>query len=103
MIVASDVEALYPSLDIRAVKKTIFKHTFKTPVQFEEVNYRDTAEYVAMCAKPWEIRLWKIQDIVPTLKNKAGRKPSVRGKNNMTSSAQDKDSPWSHPNRCPTE
>ena len=57
VIAASDVEALYPSLDIRAVKKTIYKHTFMTMVEFQEVSYRDAAEYIAVCAKPWEVRL----------------------------------------------
>ena len=57
VIAASDVEALYPSLDIRAVKKTIYKHTFMTMVEFQEVSFRDAAEYIAVCAKPWEVRL----------------------------------------------
>lgn len=87
------VQCLYPSLDTRAVMNTVFRHTLVTPVKFLEINYRDTAEYIAATAKPSEIRLWKIHDIVPTCKNKAGRKPSIRGKHNMTSYALDKSSP----------
>ena len=103
VIVASDVEALYPSLDVRAVKKTVFKHVFTTQVQFKDINYKDTAEYIAVCAKPWEIRLWKLHNIIPTKRSKSGRKPTIQGKHNMTSNASDTNTPWRHPNRDPTE
>ena len=96
VIAASDIEALYPSLDVRAVKKTVFKHVFKTKVEFKDISYRDAAEYIAACAKPWEIRLWKLHDIVPTKKN-------TKGKHNMTRTAQDPDTPWAHKTRDPTE
>ena len=47
VIVAMDVEALYPSLEVRAVKKTVYRRVLKTEVKFENINHKDAAEYIA--------------------------------------------------------
>ena len=103
ILIALDVEPLYPSVDINSAKKTIYNQVFRTKVIFKDIEHRETAEYVAATAKPWEISLWKLHNIISRKRTPRGRKPCIAGKYHMTSISDDKENPWEHPKRSPTQ
>ena len=46
VIVGSDVEALYPSLDDISVVNTAYQAVMDTELQFSNINYKDGVKYI---------------------------------------------------------
>ena len=65
VLVGSDVEALYPSLQDSKVAEIIFNAIMETKVGFDGVNYQEGASYIVLNCTEQECRTGPLGRVLP--------------------------------------
>ena len=79
MVASLDIDALYPSLDVKKCTEVIVNKLYESDVIFEGLQWMDIVLYLRyrMNDAEWEMKEYK--DYCPTRKNKKGPKPKLTG------------------------
>ena len=96
VVVGSDVEALYPSLQDTKVAEIIFKAIMETKVQFEGVNYQEGARYIVLNCTEQECRLGPLGRVLPVRRYVKGTRPGITGSGPMGAEIGDQEQ-WKFP------
>ena len=102
LIVGSDVEALYPSLEAAQVAELVYKAIMKSQVKFENVDYREAVRYIAMNWDEQTCRTSLLARVLPRRRSKQGVRPGVTGVGPMGPDGSDCEM-WRFPRVCLTE
>ena len=92
MVGSLDVEALYPSIDVRQAGEICRDRILNSELKQEGIDYRWALIYLALTATPVERVDLGLQGVIPKKISKFGRKPTVR-----TADADEKRERWSYP------
>ena len=79
IVVGTDVENLYPSLDIVKVVDTVREAVMNTKVTWEEVDYLEAARYVALNWSETQCRGSKLGRVLPYRRYVTGTRPGLKG------------------------
>ena len=79
VIIGSDVEALYPSLQDVQVAEIIYKAVMESKVMFDGVDYQEGARYIALNSTEQECRTGPLGRILPRRRFVNGSRPGVTG------------------------
>ena len=74
-----DAEALYPSLDTKKCARMCGKLFEESPLELKGIDYEWASLYIALNSKPWQIRSWRMGDIIPRRRFKSGQRPGITG------------------------
>ena len=83
MIIGSDVEALYPSLEDMEVAEVVYKAIMESKVKFVNVDYREAVRYIAMNWSAQRCGQSDLRRVLPWRTNKGGVRPGVTGEGPM--------------------
>ena len=78
--VAFDVKALYPSLNARETGKVVNQELQKSNIEFRDIDYLETARYLAASCSVWELQRMGIRKLVPTRTKSTGCRTGIKGK-----------------------
>ena len=90
VVVGSDVEALYPSLQDTKVAEIVFNAIMETKVGFEGVNYQEGARYIVLNCTEQECRLGPLGRVLPRRRFVNGTRPGVTGAGPMGAEVGDR-------------
>ena len=76
VIVGSDVESLYPSLDALMVADIVFK---ESEVKFEGICYQEAVRYIALNSSEQECKMSALRGVLPKRRKLGGTRPGVTG------------------------
>ena len=79
VLVGSDVEALYPSLEDTKVADTIFRAIMETEVGFDGIDFQEGVRYIALNSTAKECRLGELRRVLPRRRHVNGTRPGVTG------------------------
>ena len=96
VLVGSDVEALYPSLQDTKVAEIIFNAIMETKVGFDGVNYQEGARYIVLNCSEHECRSGPLGRVLPSRRFVNGARPGVTGAGPMGSEMGDQEQ-WKFP------
>ena len=65
LVVGSDVEALYRSLDAVEVAQIVYNAMMKTDIKFKGVNYQEACRMIALTSSEQECRLGPLRRVLP--------------------------------------
>ena len=102
-IVASlDIDALYPSLDIKECTKSILRKLFESDIVFENLQWIDIVLYLRyrMNDEEWEKKEYR--EYCPTRKTKKGPKPKLTG-SGTSNSRETRMNAWIFKNETPSD
>ena len=102
LVVGSDVEALYPSLEDMAVAEICYKAVMESKVKFEGVNYREAVLYVALNWTAQQCRLSKLRRVLPRRAKNSGTRPGMTGEEALDAGGK-ASKQWVWPKVCLTE
>ena len=102
VIVGSDVEALYPSLEDIEVAEICHNAIMNTNVKFTNINYEVGAKYVAMNMTEVEARISPLRRVLPWRTKTGGARPGVTGEGALGPGGKE-DKLWTTPDTMPTE
>ena len=102
VVVGSDVEALYPSLQDTQVAEIIFNAIMETKVGFEGVNHQEGARYIVLNCTEQECRLGPLGRVSPRRRFKKETRPGVTGAGPLGAEVGDQEQ-WKFPRVTLTE
>jgi hypothetical protein len=79
LVIGSDVEALYPSLDDRKVAEICYRAVMETKMKFENIDYKEAVRYVALNWSAEQCRMSKLRRVLPWRTKNKGSRPGVTG------------------------
>ena len=79
VLVGSDVEALYPSLEDTKVADTIFRAVMETEVGFDGIDFQEGVRYIALNSTAKECRTGELRRVLPRRRHVNGTRPGVTG------------------------
>ena len=79
VVIGTDVESLYPSLNIEEVVKEVREAVYESRIEWEEVDYLEMARYVALNWSEDQCRRSKLGRILPRRRKNQGSRPGLRG------------------------
>ena len=81
ILVGCDVEALYPSLDLKECGKIVEEEVMRTSIQWEDLDYLEGTRLIALNRSAEYCRTHKkLRGILPVRRKKTGSRPGVTGK-----------------------
>ena len=102
LIVGSDVEALYPSLEDIEVAEIIYKAVLESSVEFDSIDYREAVKYISMNWSAQRCAMSDLRRVLPWRSKKSGVRPGVTGDGPMGADSGDCDQ-WTFPRICLTK
>ena len=97
VIGSADVDALYPSLDVKFTVDKICETIMNTNLEYKNINYKETTLYIALNKTQNEIDTMGIQHLCPRRKNRRGPRPNITGSGTAIKE-EDRYRPWIFPN-----
>ena len=94
VFLGSDVSALYPSCTARMAGEAVYKAILKTKLEFEGVDYRELAKYVAINCSRVEVCEAGLRRVVPVRAKQRGAKPGITGEGVMGPHKEKNDEQW---------
>ena len=79
IIIGNDVVNLYPSLDITKVVEDVKRAVLESDIKWQEVDYLEAAQYVALNGTEQQCRASPLGRILPTRRKSRGTRPGLRG------------------------
>ena len=79
LVIGSDVEALYPSLEDRQVAEICFRAVMETKIKFENVDYEEGVRYVPLNLSADQCRMSELRRVLPWRKKVKGTRRGVTG------------------------
>lgn len=79
VIIGSDVESLYPSLDIDKVAKLVYEAILKSEMKWENIDFMEACRYIALNWSEEQCIKSSLRKVLPTRRGRTGVKPGVRG------------------------
>ena len=76
-LTAYDAKALYPSLDTEVTAKAVRQEVLQSKIQFEGLNPKEMARYLAVTSDPWEQKAWGVRSLIPTRRYTKGVTPTI--------------------------
>ena len=80
VIIGSDVISLYPNLDVTKVSKEMREAIKVAKIEWEEVDYREAARYVALNWSREQCERSPLSRILPRRRGRTGVRPGIKGK-----------------------
>ena len=104
VIVGSDVEALYPSLEDVKVAEICYKAVLESDMKFENIDYKEAVRYIAMHWSESQCRMSDLRRVLPTRTSVKGVRPGVTGEGPLGPGDEEKEeTQWRFPRVCLTE
>ena len=79
VVIGTDVEALFPSLDINKVGDRMKEAVLCSTITWEGVNYMEAVRYIALNWTEEMCRKSKLRRVLPWRRKRQGTRPGVRG------------------------
>ena len=73
-----DVEALYPSIEVKSAIEICRNRVLKSNVKFENINFKWALVYLVLTMSPVDIVDLHLQPIMPRKVSRYGRKPTIK-------------------------
>jgi hypothetical protein len=89
VIVGSDVESLYPSLDADQVAEIVRDAVMRSRITFDGVHYQEGARYIVLNSSEKECRSGPLKRILPRRRFVNGTRPGVTGAGPMGAESGD--------------
>ena len=103
ILVGCDVEALYPSLDLKECGRIVEEEVMRTSIQWEDLDYLEGTRLIALNRSAEYCRSHgKLRGILPVRRKKTGSRPGVTGKGPLGAERGDQEQ-WKWPNVQLTE
>ena len=83
VIVGMDVEALYPSLLVKEIKKLVYEGVMESSLSWQGVDYREGLRFIALNWSKEKCLASELRKFLPRRKKSKGRRPGVTGKDAM--------------------
>ena len=80
VVIGSDVEALYPSLDVEDCMKIIEEEVKRTSIKWEDLDYLEGTRLIVLNRSAKYCREHELSRILPVRRGKTGTRPGVTGK-----------------------
>ena len=96
VIVGSDVEALYPSLEDTEVAEIVFNAIMDTDVKFDGIDYLEGVRYIALNSTAQECKKSELRRVLPVRRHVNGTRPGVTGDGPMGAERGDQEQ-WNFP------
>ena len=80
VIVGSDVEALYPSLDVTGCGKIVLEEVMRTSITWEDLDYLEGTRMIVLNRSAEYSRRHELSRVLPVRRKKTGTRPGVTGK-----------------------
>ena len=106
LIISMDVKALYPSLDVKEVSKTVAEIYRESKFEIQGVDYEEACRYLALLLSPTEIDHLGLTQVVHQRKCKKGRPPGITTaevSHRLHQPIREEDSLFKKPQRSPTK
>ena len=84
LIVGSDVEALYPSLDAIEIAEIVYDAVMRTKVRFENIDWMEGCKYIALTSTEQECRIGPLKRVLPTRRSVNGTRPGITGEDPLS-------------------
>ena len=101
-VIGSDVEALYPSLDVGEVGKIVEEEVLRTKIQWEDLDYLEGTRMIVLNRSSEYCRGHKLSRVLPVRRKRTGTRPGVTGKGPLGPDRGDQEQ-WRWPNVKLTE
>ena len=101
-VIGSDVEALYPSLDVGEVGKIVEGEVLRTKIQWEDLDYLEGTRIIVLNRSSEYCRGHKLSRVLPVRRKRTGTRPGVTGKGPLGPDRGDQEQ-WCWPNVKLTE
>ena len=105
-IISMDVKALYPSLDVKEVAKTVADIYIQSKLEIQGIEWEEACKYLALLLTPTEIDDLGLKEVVHQRKHKRGRPPGITTAEvgqRLHQPTEAKDSVLNKPHRQPTK
>ena len=89
VIVGSDVESLYPSLDADQVAEIVHDAVMRSRITFDGVQYQEGARYIVLNSSEEECRSGPLKRVLPKRRFVNGTRPGVTGAGPMGAESGD--------------
>ena len=102
IIISMDVKALYPSLDVKEVAKTVAQIYRDSSFEIQGVNWEEACKYLAILLTPEEIESHGLKEVIHQRKHKRGRPPGITTpevRQRVHQTAKEEDSIFKKPSR----
>ena len=96
VIIGSDVEALYPSLEGQRVAMIVYEAILRSKVKWQKIDYMEATRYIALNWTAEQCRSSKLRRVLPTRRGKTGVRPGLRGEGPMGKERGDQEQ-WRFP------
>ena len=83
VVIGSDVEALYPSLDIEDCMKIIDEEGLRTSIKWEDLDYLEGTRLKVLNRSAKYCREHKLSRVLPVRRGRTGVRPGVTGKGSL--------------------
>ena len=96
IIVGSDVEALYPSLEAIEVAEIVYQAVLESKVKFDSIDWLEACKYIALTSTAQECKLGPLRRILPRRRHTPGSRPGITGEDPMAQDSGVQDQ-WEFP------
>ena len=79
VIVGSDVESLYPNLDVDQVIRRIEEEVIRTDMEFDNIDYLEATRYLALNWSEEQCRTHPLRRVLPWRRGRRGTRPGMTG------------------------
>ena len=79
VIIGSDVEALYPSLDSLECGKIVEEEILRTKIEWEDLDYLEGTRYIVLNRSAEYCRRHRLHRVLPVRRKKTGVRPGATG------------------------
>ena len=97
LIIGADVEQLYPSLEDETVADIAYNAVIETPLEFDNIDYKEGVRYIALNWTAQECRLSNLCRVLPARSKKKGSRPGMTGQGPLGHDSGDHLDQWSFP------
>ena len=94
---SADVEALYPSLDIKFTIEKVCELFLLSNINIEGIDYKELSLYISLNKTEVQIREMGLHKVCPERNCKKGPRPNMTGCG-MNENKEDRYKPWKFPN-----
>jgi hypothetical protein len=89
VIVGSDVESLYPSLDADQVAEIVYDAVMRATITFDGVHYQEGCRYIVLNSSEQECMASPLRSVLPRRRYVKGTRPRVTGAGPMGAESGD--------------
>ena len=82
-VIGADVEALYPSLDMKECARIVEIEVMRSTVKWEDIDYLEGTRMIALNRSAQYCRSHPLQRVLPVRRKRTGSRPGVTGKGPM--------------------